>query len=349
MVSVKYISEIIEKSIKFIEKCRTLNSMKEQLSHFSRDEIIKSLEGRLTRLEWDDYNSIYDDYQETYDEWMEHIKNGDVDKDKIPEIYSWLDDFFKEYYEDNLFKYERRIIEDYYVSDSTPPAINFEEYVSDKSVPINKDNLLDRNTIGDIESEMIKYQEDNYNLTQKESYWIEAYYLDNYIPLKHRINHDYEVLEEHLWDDYELAEFNREFPSMLRHMDNAINKQEGLLHPTILYHGGLVDISVPVGGHGVWKNYISTSFQEASMKSHNKDKPDYWEVLIYAPGGTKGLCGNIRRPSGRNEDGSVRWDDSMGMNQYTFEHEYLLGRNTGYTVVGMDYENHRQIVILDEP
>lgn len=350
MVSKKNISEIIEKSIKFIEKCRTLNSMKEQLSHFSREEKLKSLEGRLTRLEWDDYNNIYNDYKSTYDEWMKHIDDGDIDKEKIPEIYSWLEDFYKEFYEDELFKYERRIIEDYRVSDLEPPVINPDNYVYDESVPFTEDNALDRNTINSIEKEMIDYQEEHYNLTEKEEYWIESYYLDNYTPLKYRINHEYESLEEHISDDYELDEFNHDFPYMLKHMDNAINKQDGLLHPTLLYHGGPVDISVPVGGHGVWKNYISATFQERAMIGHNKGQSDYWEVLIYAPEGTKGLCGNIRTNYGRNPDGSIKWDKfDRGMNQYTFEHEYLLGRNTGYTVVSMDYENHRQVVILDEP
>ena len=29
--------------------------------------------------------------------------------------------------------------------------------------------------------------------------------------------------------------------------------------------------------------------------------------------------------------------------------KYMLGRNTGYTVLSIDYDNHRQVVLLDDP
>lgn len=340
MVDIKIIEYVVG-------KCLTISSMKSRLSSMTQEEKNLQLQGRLTRLEWEDYVNTLNMYKETYDKYMGLIENGEIDEEKIPFVYKFLEEDFKEFYEDDLFKYERRIIEDYRIEEQSPPSVNRDDYVVDEDIPYDEDNMLDRSIIGSVENEMITYQEANYNLTSKEEYWIEAYYLDNYAPLKYRINHEYDLLGEYIHDDYELDEFNREFPLMLRHMDNAINKQEGLLHPTVLFHGGLVDPSLTVGSHGVWKNYISTSFQEISMKGHNKSNPDYWEIVIYAPKGTKGLCGNIHHNYGKDENGDIKWSDYDSMNQYTFEHEYLLGRNTGYTVIGMDYEHHRQIVVLD--
>ena len=327
-----------------IEKCLTLSQMKNKLSQYSFTEKKELLQGRLTPLEWMEYNDSIKEYEEYYLKWQDNIAQGRVDEDKIPKIKSFLEDFFKEFYEDELFKYERRILENYWVTENEPPKINEDDYVYDEDKPYTEETMLDRNLIGDIEQEMIDYQEENLKLTEKERFWLSAYFFDEYVPLKHRINHDYESLDEYYSDDFELAEFNHDFPNILRHMDNAINKSEGLFHPTILFHGGPVDSSLTVGSHGVWKNYISTSFQEISMKGHNKSYEDYWDIIIYAPQGTKGICGNIRRQY-TNKDGELRWD--TGLNQYTFEHEYLLGRNTGYTVVDMDYENHRQFVLLD--
>ena len=39
-------------------KCMSIASMKEKLASFSREEKIGMLNGRLSTLEWDDYNHI---------------------------------------------------------------------------------------------------------------------------------------------------------------------------------------------------------------------------------------------------------------------------------------------------
>lgn len=346
MISKKHILEAINKSI--AEKCWTKAQIQEKLSALSREEKIALLKGRLTPLEWEDYNSIVDSHRELVEEWEDRIKKGQIDKDKIPEVYEFLKDMEKTYTDTELFKYERRIFENYTVpTDLEIPVINEKDYVHDESIPFASqddenyyDLMMGRDRINPVEAKQIELQENNVYLTANESRWISSYFLDNYTFLKNRINHNTDVLEE-LYDHYELAELEHDFPYMKKHMDNAISKTDGLVEPTILFHSGVVDPTLIPGMHGTWKNYISTSFQEVMMEHHTGENPSYWDIVIYAPKGTKGICGN----------GNHYFEGKpiSQLNQFTWEHEYLLGRNTGYTVVSMDYENHRQVVILDEP
>ena len=103
MVDIKVIDYIVG-------KCLTKARMKTKLAGLTQEEKNLELQGRLTRLEWEDYNNILNDYKKTYDKWMGLIEEGKIDKDKIPKIYEFLEEHFKEFYEDDLFNYERRII-----------------------------------------------------------------------------------------------------------------------------------------------------------------------------------------------------------------------------------------------
>ena len=108
-----------------------------------------------------------------------------------------------------------------------------------------------------------------------------------------------------------------------------MNKSPGLLQDTVLYRGGKLDIHLREGDHSVFKTYTSTSFQEYTANEY-RNTGDML-IKIYAPKGTKGVCGNDK------------WNFKNGF----MEHEYTLPRNTGYTVLSIDYENNIAEILLD--
>lgn len=338
MVSDDYIKDVIW-------KCITLAEIRSKLKGFSRSERTGLLEGRLTPLEWIEYNKLNDNFNTFVSEWLERIDNGEIPEEKIPRVMSFIKELEKEYDED-FFKFDRRIIEDTYIEEHTPPSVDLSSYVKDKDVPYGDDAdlMIDRKTMGAIEQEMVTLQEETVKFTDSERLWLSGYFLDYYNFLKYRINRDYDVLGD-MYSPDTIDEYESSFYSSLKHLDNAIAKTPGLQHDTILFHGGLVDPSLVVGGHGEFKSYVSATFQEISMKGHNKSHEDYWEYEIHAPKGTKGVCGN-GRPTYKDYKGETV-QSTDGLNQYVFEHEYLLGRKTGFTVESMDYENHRIVVLLD--
>lgn len=340
MVSKKHILEAINKSIN--EKCWTITHMQEKLASFSRDEKTQMLQGRLTPLEWEDYNNLVKEYEEDIQRYQEFLDSGEISEDKIPQLLKLFDDL-KERLDEDLFQYDRKIIEKYSLpTDLKIPVIDESEYVHDESVPLGEDyeSRMGRSRINPVEASQIALQEDHVYFTEAESGWLSGYFLGDYQYIKNRINGNRDVLGD-IMSPEDIMEMDRQFPYIKKHMDNAINKTDGLIQPTILYHAGPIDTSLIPGMHGTFKSYTSATFQERTSKAYAEEKDGYWEMVIYAPKGTKGVCGNGYHYYHNSNIGQL--------NQYTFEHEYLLGRNTGYTVVDIDYENHRQVVILDEP
>lgn len=82
---------------------------------------------------------------------------------------------------------------------------------------------------------------------------------------------------------------------------------------------------------------MSTSYQRftGELFQHKNVRPNNFLYKIYAPQGTKGLCGNAKECYGK-------WD-------IYDEHEYTLPRNIGYTVLDIDYDNNTIEIILDDP
>ena len=219
---------------------------------------------------------------------------------------------------------------------NTPAGDKLARDVAHEINPDIWENYMGRSRIQPIEMEQINLQDTNVYFTEKEGKWLSGYFLSDYFYINSRLFGMKEGFGDYM-DVGEREYMDKEFNNLKRHLDNAISKTDGLVHDTILYHSGKVDLSDVPGKHGVWKAYTSASFQEDSAKSAKKEGD--WDIIIYAPNGTKGVCGNGQRYF---ENKPLDY-----LNQYTFEHEYLLGRNTGYTVLEMDYVNHRQVVVLD--
>ena len=129
-----------------------------------------------------------------------------------------------------------------------------------------------------------------------------------------------------------LKQVQREDRARIKEIDKAINMSPGLLQDTTLYMGGPIDIHLKPGDHGRIKGYMSTSYQQKIAENFSKRFPENFKYIIRAKAGTKGLSANA----------SI-------FNPYTFhnEHEYLLGRNIGFTVKSIDYRNKEIEVILD--
>lgn len=376
MITKKLINQIIV-------KCMTHAKIRNQLSNLSLNERLNLLseKDKLTRLELDDYKKIKRIYEikrkELEDKYNDEISDLNRLKDKFnyddnvveeilseelnPEYNKLFKDLEKEY-ENILFKYDKRIFENYTASkgDKPIPSFNWDDYQYDKN-GIEKYDVNDeggfvdmlavklsasRESIGTIENNLINNQE-NINYTDKQLSWLRKYFEDNRLPsfLTYMINgrepKNYTDVESVYYEEYgdsEYVEYNlterwkNEFNNIKNHLDNAINKSQGLDKPTIFYHAGRVDPSLLPGDRGVWKGYKSMSFQEQVMSKHKQINPDYWNIIVLAPKGTKGVCANDERFRG-----------------YSFidEHEYLLGRNTGYTVIDIDYEKGTEIVLLD--
>ena len=120
-------------------------------------------------------------------------------------------------------------------------------------------------------------------------------------------------------------------------MDKLMDGTDGLTEDTMLYRGGYWDIHLNVGDHSKGFNgYQSTSFRKEVGERYvdnysDKDTADML-IQILAPKGTKGIVSN-------DPNFNTVWD----------AHEFVLARNTGFTVLDIDYDNMVATIVLDDP
>ncbi len=132
-------------------------------------------------------------------------------------------------------------------------------------------------------------------------------------------------------NEHYLNKVTSEGRKRIRGMDKAMNSSDGLLENATLYRGGrLEDIHLRVGDHSKFKRYTSTSFRRDVGESF-VDKRNDFLYIIRSPKGTKGICANA---------------ESLE-NKWIEEHEYLLPRNQGFTVLDIDYANNTIEILLD--
>lgn len=325
-------------------------------------EEIRNLENEIDNV-YDDFEEKYytDYYDEDYDTFEEFLEN-------LPKHYkNLLNNQIKEItdkYNETLYNYDKRLYLPYEISKGNQPIpkFNWDDYQHDKNGIEKFDEELagddyyfkrsaSRQSIGEIEETQINLQEQNTKFTKKEEYWLRRYFEDGKLPtfLTYKIHQrepkNYPAIdtifhENEEGDIYEeiietnlTQEWQKNYKNIKNHLDKVINKTEGLTKPTILYHAGRPDPTLLPGDKGKWKGYKSMSFQEQVMDKHASINKGYWNIITLAPTGTKGICANDHRFTGIS---------------YLDEHEYLLGRNTEYTVVDIDYGTETEIVILNK-
>ena len=290
----------------------TIAEMKNQLSGSTHKELFQELQSQnlLNPLEKENYEYTMTVLERAI-EIME--SNPRMGHPKLIEAY-----------ENTLFQYERRLIEG--LKTNPVPEVDRDSYRKDSQFE-SFDDLKDKTKLGDIEKGQINEQEKSVNTSTIPSENISAvgdYYSGDMSKINHEIKHG-KYLQKLAYEDR-----NR-----IKQIDNTIKKSPGLQQDTTLYMGAeMIDIHLKPGDHGRFKGYTSTSFQEKTADTFiaRHTSQNRFKYIIRAPKGTKGLCANA--------------DTFKGVS-YHDEHEYLLGRNVGYTVLDVDYENNTIEIQLD--
>lgn len=312
MVKYKYIIRAIEHDV---EKCFSIAQIKEKLKGLTLDEQFQQLKdkGLLNPLEIEDY-----EYELNSIKHFEE-QRGKVDKDKEELLERIIKETTEEATE-NLFQYNKRLVNK--PKYNPIPEIDETQYQIDNQYE-GLEILKLEQYIGNLEKAQIKLQDEKMNLTKKESYSVGDYYCGDMQDLNNEIRHG----------KY-LNKLNYEDSHIVKEMDKAMKKSPGLIQDTTLYCGGeLFNIHLKPGDHSRLKGYTSTSYQKF-MGEYFKEKYDNnFLYIIRAPKGTKGICGN---------------DEQFKAYSFWDEHEYLLPRNTGFTVKDIDYDNRIIEIILDQ-
>ena len=223
---------------------------------------------------------------------------------------------------EDLFQYNRRLIEGLKTNDV--PVFDKESFKQDKQYWL-MDDLKDKSSMGDLERRQIESEKDYVeNADEDGNIAIGCYFNGGLSNMNHEINHQGYL---------EALDFEEE--RWFYGLSKILKNSDGLIEDTMLYHGGEWDIHLNVGDHGKFKNFRSASFQEMIAKRFTTNRENHnveMTYKIYAPKGTKGLCAN-----------SEKYESSS----FFDEHEFLLNRNTGFTVLSIDYDRMEAEILLD--
>lgn len=311
---VKY-NNIIKAIDEYIKKCYTIEEIKIRLEELDKESI--------------NYDSPF--FEPHFDRWQSLRQLGLLN----PLEERDFDRIFKyqkgESRDEALFKYERRLVEG--IKMNEPPIIDKDIFEVDSQIGY----IGTENDLSYLESKQIESERDFLEgVDDKVIRSVDEYYSGGLQSLNDKLkltNKELQLKESEI-NGY-IKHFEEEKRKYVKDIDYVINNNEGLIGNTVLYRGGeLDDFSMKVGDHRKFKSYTSTSFQE-DVGTYWRGKGNVWRFLykIYAPKGTKGICAN---------------NNKFG-NKYKDEHEYLLARNTGYTVLDIDYDNRIIEIVLDEP
>lgn len=243
--------------------------------------------------------------------------------------------------EEDLFKYNRRLFEG--VKRSEPPQVDVDRFKVDEPVEGN-----DFDKSGQIETATSQAQQKALNLdvqvraktdengVMREVYtgkdWESVKAYNDYVLQLHN-----QGINSHIGNAEYISRLDKEHKKMVKDMDKLMNGTDGLTEDTMLYRGGYWDIHLNVGDHSKGFNgYQSTSFRKEVGERYvdnysDKDTADML-IQILAPKGTKGIASN-------DPNFNTVWD----------AHEFVLARNTGFTVLDIDYDNMVATIVLDDP
>ncbi len=295
----------------YVVKCLTIAQMRERLANLTFDEQFEQLKQQnlLNPFEVTDCKRI-------------------LDTVKMSDNESYKEEFFQ--------TYGRRLFEG--VKRSEPPVIDKDKYVKDARV---EGNPYDES--GEIELSTVMNQKESLNLDveRKNIGGMIRYSGKDWESVKALNDYVYQTTNHGINDNIKhqgyINKLTNEQKKFIKDIDKLMNKTTGLSQDTVLYRGGVWDIHLNVGDHSKgFKGYQSTTFDkmvgEIFVDMYEKNDRTCVLYKIYAPQGTKGI--------------SLNDDTFNGIHE---QHEFLLARNTGFTVLDIDYENNIVEVVLDEP
>lgn len=335
MVSKKQIEFVFNNLFnRIVTKCPTIAEMHTILSSMTDDEKFKELRNQnlLNPLELLDYQDSVR-MRGLFQEELIKVQNGSGDEYSINNHLKHIAE-----YEEKLFQYERRLIEG--MKPLNPvPVIDYDRFNSDDQFSPNGNAL--NTELGMLESKQIEAQKNALDL--HDVYFTGDDGIPRYNPtetgmsVKSMDNYfggDCSHINYSISHEKYLNKLSEEQRKEVKLIDKLMDKSTGLLQDTILYRGGHFDIHLRPGDHSSFKGYMSTTFQEATARTYYEDDDtdiNQMNIVIHAPKGTKGIVGN---------------DDTFynGFN----EHEYVLPRNTGFTVLSVDYDENVVEIVLDE-
>lgn len=239
--------------------------------------------------------------------------------------------------DEDLFQYNRRLFEG--VKRNPVPQINADSFTIDEPIEGN-----DFDSSGKIETDTSNAQQKALNLdvqmkfdenlheyyTGKDWEMVKSY--NDYILQIHN-----EGINTHIHNAEYISRLEKEQQKTVKNMDKLMEGTSGLTEDTVLYRGGYWDIHLNPGDHSKgFKGYQSTSFREEVGSRYVDNYSDYDNadmlIKILAPKGTKGIVSN-----------------DPNFNSVYDSHEFVLARNTGFTVLDVDYDNMVATIVLDDP
>jgi len=321
MVSIYKIEEIINMTLKHNHISN--NEIRTRMNNMSLEEKKNELKGKLNPFEEADYDNLTKEIEKL--ESNEHLTNEQ--KEKIKE------------YKENIFNYDKRIVRGYDLNkyNDKVPSYDSSEFKKDTNEPVDEHVLI---PLPPLETAQVKAQQ-KINLNENEFDSLYDYFgKEGYKHINAELSNKY---GGNLWNNLSNEEqkyYHEKNKERISSIDSAINKCDGLIIPTTLYHGvgstNLVDIHTRVGEHINFEMFISSSFQkDMARDDYGKDLPNGLKLYckFLAPKGTKGICAN---------------DRNKALTAYWYEHEYLLGRKNSGTVVDIDYDTGEVTILIDE-
>ncbi len=318
---VKY-ENILKVISDYTTKCPTIAEMKEKLNGLTYDEQYVQLveQGFMNPLEREDWLYL----KERLDDIEDIATRHDIYKDKYFKLYGKE----KDNVEKQLFNYARRLVEGHNPKVREPPQIDRDSFKKDN---YNYNELYNAE-IGDIELDQIHRQQEKMPLDFRfdgKSYVGEE--AEKKRAMDRYFSGDFNQINKRIKSFNYLNKLDKEQKKDVHLIDGLMRRSPSLAQDTVLYRSGSIDPKLNVGDHSKgFKGYQSTSFQKFGADDFFND--GNMKITIYAPKGTKGIVGN----------------DMQFMNGWN-EHEFVLPRNTGYTLLSIDYENRTCEILLDKP
>jgi len=282
-----------------------------RLNKYTSQERQLLMKDKLNDAEYRDYYRILNNLKNLLDDLEE-----ETDEWFIAEMEGRINK-----YKEMAYQYEKRIVLGYNINNN-PPSVNIRDFGRDDS----NNGVGVGVTPGNLEQKQVDSQSD-IMFSDKEVCNVKSWSSNDY----RKINGAIYKTDAYTGMSYsERNALDKRLPTIKKHIDSAIGKSKGLTQDTVFYRGGHWDIHLNPGDKGKWKGYTSLSYNESEA---DKFRGAGFKITCLVKGGVKGLALN---------------DKSHDLSYNSIEHEYLLPRNTEYTVVSVDYES-RSAVVLIEP